>query len=198
MPLIPKGLGSGLFDRIRTRVVKELGGGGDQPYSSSPGENRPEDFLTDAPGLFSRVRDRIRDELGFGPRPLTGPQSPTSPTLPTYQPPQPPQQHMPRPTPLIYRGPPRSLNEVMHRIQEAGRKRVLLYANYQAKDGNPIWRHMEPYSFRYRDSDSPWIPLVYCFCHKDTENQIEAFKLRRFHDLQVTDQPFTPKWPVEF
>jgi hypothetical protein len=80
----------------------------------------------------------------------------------------------------------------MQRIQEAGRHRppVLLHALY-----HDHWRYLEPYSYRYRARDKPWIPLFYAYCHKD--NQIEAFSLSKIQDLRVTETPFRPKWTVE-
>lgn len=87
--------------------------------------------------------------------------------------------------------PPATNAEKLLRIQMAGRNRTMLNMQY-----NGVYRKVEPYSFRYRDKDEPHVPLFYAFCHKD--RQIEAFKIRRIQDLQVTNEVFSPRWPVEF
>jgi len=124
------------------------------------------------PGLIDRVTDTVRQYLNLSPE-LQQPQ----------------QQEVP----AIAQTPPASLQEVKHRIQLAGRQvpPVLLRMRY-----NNNWRDVEPYSFRYRDADDPHVPLLYAYCHKD--NQIEAFKLKKITDLQVTSTPFVPQWDVEF
>ena len=125
------------------------------------------------PSLADRIKNVVRRVLNI--------EQPT-PALPG-EPPEPP----------LYTGPPRTLEEVKQRIQEAGRQHppVLLRALYNGR-----WRDLEPYSYRKRDRDDPHIPLLYAFCHKD--NGIEAFKLKKFRDLQVTNRPFQPRWDVEF
>jgi predicted DNA-binding transcriptional regulator YafY len=93
--------------------------------------------------------------------------------------------------------PPRSLAEVRQRIQVAGRNYRLLKMAYTAANaGGPTWRDVEPYSFRYRAKDEPWVPLFFGYCHKDAST--EAYKLQRINHLQVTDKPFSPQWAVEF
>lgn len=61
---------------------------------------------------------------------------------------------------------------------------------------NGHWRDAEVYSYRYRDKDKPHQPLLYAYCRKD--DQIEAFKLDKIQDIQLTDRPFNPRWVVEF
>ena len=124
--------------------------------------------------LFERLKDRVKRELGLEP---AGSAEPTEPGGKPVAEPQ--------------STPPSSNEEKKLRIQEAGRKRVLLLMQY-----NGIYRHVEPYSYRFRDKDNANEPLLYAFCHKD--QGIEAFKLRKITDLQVTDQPFSPRYPVEF
>ncbi len=126
----------------------------------------------DDPGLSSRIKQIVRERLGL---------DPTAP-MPEEVGAEPP-----------YYGPPRSLEEVRQRIQEAGRNLppLMLRMLY-----NNRWRNVEPYSFRWRDKDDPHIPLFYAYCHKD--KQTEAFKLKKVQDLQVTNQPFQPRFVVEF
>lgn len=98
----------------------------------------------------------------------------------------------------VQRPPPSSVGDVMARIQEAGRNHVLLLANYAAAHGHgPTWRYLGPYSYRYRDKDDPAIPLFYAHCY--IHGHSEAFKLKRFLDIQVTALPFADaKFKVEF
>lgn len=146
------------------------------------------------PSLFERIRDRVRQELGGGDSGSFGERvrrlvrkrlSPTEDAAPEAPPEAPPEEPP-------YRGPPRSLAEVNQRIQEAGRKRVLLRMLY-----NGVWRDVEPYSYRYRDADDPHIPLLYGWC-VTKDDQIEAYKLKKIEDLQVTNRPYNPRFVVEF
>lgn len=123
----------------------------------------------DSGGLQSRIRQYVREKMNL---------SEPTPETPNAAPRR--------------RGPPQGLSEVQQRIQEAARHTppVLLYGLY---NGN--WRYIEPYSYRFLDRDRPWIPLLYGYCHKD--DSTEAYKLYKFQDLQVTDRPFSPRWPVE-
>ena len=149
--------------------------------------------------LFQRLRDRVRTQLSGTP-PATGEAGPADPGLSSRI-----RQHIrdrlrlePLTTseqsqPAAEQGPPRSLEEVRQRIQAAGRQMPprLLRMFY-----NNHLRDVEPYSFRWRDRDDPHIPLFFGYCYKD--KQIEAFKLKKIQDIQVTDQAFQPRWPVEF
>lgn len=151
--------------------------------------------------IVDRVRERVQRELNPGGTSNTPPPGP--PADPAFlsrirelthqqvgtDPTQPPPPKAPDP----YQGPPRSLEEVKARIQAAGRQRPpkLLRMLY---NGN--WRDTEPYSFRWRDADDPQIPLFFGYCHKD--DHIEAYKLKKIQDLQVTNRPFQERWVCEF
>jgi hypothetical protein len=130
--------------------------------------------------LVQRLKERVKRELSEG---VLSPIAPVIQQQLGIEPdePQPLQPHR-RPT---------TLAEKMFRIQEAGGNNVLLWMEY-----NGVYRHVEPYSYRYRDRDNPHEPLLFAWCHKD--KGIEAFKLRKITDCVVTDRPFTPRWPVEF
>lgn len=86
---------------------------------------------------------------------------------------------------------PMSYGRLRYRIGLAGRNRLLVKMKY-----NGVWRFVEPYSFRYRDKDTPSIPLFYAYSHKD--NAIRSYKLLRVQGLALTRQTYTPRWPVEF
>lgn len=168
MPLIPRGLTDSLFDRIRDRVRRELGVEPTAPTAGEPG--------TADPGFMSRIKQLVRERLGI--EPAVRDAEPAPGGFGDQD---------------VYYGPPKSLEDVKRRIQEAGRSQppMLLRVFY-----NGQWRDLEPYSYRYQDKDDPHIPLFFAFCHKD--QQIEAFKLKKIFDIQVTRRPYQPKWTVEF
>lgn len=156
MPILPRGLGNELIERIRRHFQTELGGG--------PVKDRPAGFI-------ERVVQRLTRDKG--------------------------ESHG-----RTRRPPPSGVADVMGRIQEAGARRVLLMAHYAAAHGHgPSWRYLGAYAYRWRDKDDPSVPLVYCWCaihHAPGGDGVEAFKLRRFLDLQVTDLPWSPHHEVEF
>ena len=82
-----------------------------------------------------------------------------------------------------------SIPEILQRFQQGGRGRVLLLMKY-----NGVWRHVEPYSFR-QWSLGPQ-PLMYGFCR--LHNTIEAYRPDRVQGLALTDEPYSPRWAVEF
>jgi len=132
--------------------------------------NAPEPGAPQDPGFFSRIRDQAKSWL-----------SKRREEAPPFQ------------------GPPAGLNDIMARIQWAGRQNPprMLRMSYQSKDSPmPQWRNVEPYSYRYRAKEDPHIPLFFGYCHKD--QGIEAYKLQRIADIQITDKPFAPKYEVEF
>lgn len=115
-------------------------------------------------GLLERIKDVVRRELG-GDVPL--PESGRDPLL---------------------EGPVTDAPTLMYRIRHAARTRTLLHMKY-----NNTWRHVEPYSFRYRSKGVQ--PLFYGFCL--LHDTIEAYRIDRIQDLQTTDRPFAPRWTVE-
>lgn len=100
----------------------------------------------------------------------------------------------------LRRPPPAGPDDILLRVREAVRHNPprLVHALYQAKDADsPSWRHLACYSIRDRAHDGS--PLLFAACEKDSW-KVEAFDLRRFRDLQVTNKPwpFTPKFRIEF
>jgi predicted DNA-binding transcriptional regulator YafY len=81
---------------------------------------------------------------------------------------------------------PISVDDKMAMIAEAARRLTLLFMKY-----NSDWRYVEPYSYRFRGSGR----LFYGFCFKD--QRINSFKLEKIEDLQLTEMPYAPRWPVE-
>jgi len=92
-----------------------------------------------------------------------------------------------KPTPVKITG--LSMSEILQRFQQGGRGRLLVLMKY-----NGVWRHVEPYSFR-QWSLGPQ-PLMYGFCR--LHNTIEAYRPDRVQGLALTDEPYTPRWLVEF
>lgn len=120
--------------------------------------------------LFDRVRDRVRTEFGL--------EQKLRPPANT------PEMILMRAREAVRRSPPR-----------------LVRGTYQAADANaPTTRLMQCYSIRYRGvpafEGGPRRPLLYAACEKDGW-KVEAFRLDRFHDMQVTNIPFTPKHKIE-
>lgn len=156
------------------------------------------------PGLVDRIRNQVRDL--FAPAAPNAPQAPAPGT----------QQQDPgffsrimdkarswlskeRKDEPTFQGPPSGISDIMTRIQWAGRQsppRLLRMAYQSANSPVAQWRDVEPYSYRYRAKEDPNIPLFFGYCHKD--HNIEAYKLQRIADIQVTDKTFNPRWEVEF
>lgn len=77
---------------------------------------------------------------------------------------------------------------LLYRIRHGARSRTLLWMKY-----NNTWRHVEPYSFRYRSKGMQ--PLFFGWCQ--LHDEIHSFRLDRVQDIQVTDRPFAPRVEVE-
>lgn len=122
-------------------------------------------------GLLDRIRTRVKKELsglGFGHKPGDEAED--------------------RSIPRELIGPASDAPTLMYRIRYAARTRTLLWMKY-----NNTWRHVEPYSFRYRSRGMQ--PLFYGFCQ--LHSTIEAYRIDRIQDLHITDRPFTPRWAIE-
>ena len=77
---------------------------------------------------------------------------------------------------------------IKYRIRYAGQNRLLLFMLYGGS-----WRHIEPYSYRYRGKGKSLRFMGYCRLH----DQIHSFNPNKIQGLIVTDEPFTPRWPIE-
>lgn len=180
MPILPLGLGKGLMDRLRNRLAPELGGGAGPTPGSTPGIGAPPGIGGDdlTPGEASRpgldLLEKVVNRLTRNKGESRGP---------------------------TRRPPPSGTGEVLARIQEAGRRRVLLMAHYAAKHGHgPSWRYLGPYELVPTSKEDPGVPLLFAWCaihHAPGEKGVEAFTLRRFLDLQVTDHTWQPAWPIK-
>lgn len=84
--------------------------------------------------------------------------------------------------------PATDINEIMYRIRLAGRTKTRLWFKY-----NNTFRHVEPYSFRYRSAGMQ--PLFFGYC--ELHDEIHSFRIDRIQDVYNTDRVFQPRWPVE-
>lgn len=75
---------------------------------------------------------------------------------------------------------------IKYRIKYAGENQVLLYMLY-----NGQWRHVEPYSYRRRNGKL----FFYGYCR--IHDVIHAFDMKKIKGAVVTDEPYTPRWPIE-
>lgn len=85
-------------------------------------------------------------------------------------------------------GPVEGVDQVMYRIRHAARTHTLLYMKY-----NGSWRHVEPYSFRYRSAGMQ--PLFYAWCQ--LHDEIHSFRIDRIQDVHTTDRVYAPRFAVE-
>ena len=183
MPLIPRGLTPKFVDRLTDRLKRELGDRVD---------GLPESFSRE--DLSRRLKDKLREQLGLDWQEGDITDEPFRLEEPTIA------------------GPPQGPDDVIHRLQVAMRQGVYVHMRY-----HNVYRDVEPYSFRWRGikeyhqeqykdpntgrartrttkvKDS--YPLFYGWCTKD--KGIEAFKIEKIQDLQVTKRHFNPRWPVE-
>lgn len=83
---------------------------------------------------------------------------------------------------------PLDLPTIKYRIRYAARNGVLLYMKY-----NGTWRHVEPYSYRYRGRGKALRFYGYCRIH----DSIHSFDLSKIQGLTVTDIPYHSRWEVE-
>jgi len=86
------------------------------------------------------------------------------------------------------RGPASGVDQIMYRIRKGARERTKLWVKY-----NNTWRHLEPYSFRYRSKGMQ--PLFYAWC--ELHDEIHSFRIDRIQDIHNTDRPFAPRHDVE-
>ena len=79
-------------------------------------------------------------------------------------------------------------------IQEAGRKRRLLWIEAREEDGSMEPRVVEPYSFRNKGRGG----TILFFAWDIRKNAIRGFRLDRIRNVTELEQTFRPRYPVEF
>jgi hypothetical protein len=77
---------------------------------------------------------------------------------------------------------------IKYRIQYAGQNHLLLFMKY-----NNQWRHVEPMSYRISPKTKKLLFFGWCRIH----DEVHSFRPERIQGLIVTDQVFTPRYPIE-
>lgn len=77
---------------------------------------------------------------------------------------------------------------IRYRIRYAGQNRLLLLMMYHGQ-----WRHVEPYSYRYRGKGRALRFMGFCRMH----DEIHSFNPNKIQGLTVTNETFSPRWPIE-
>ena len=75
--------------------------------------------------------------------------------------------------------------------QAANQRRILRIIYIEADGTNDGWRYLEPYSFREADGEKS------LFAWDIQKNGIRRFILERIQQAEITDEAFTPRYPVE-
>jgi hypothetical protein len=141
--------------------------------------------------FWSRIRSLFRQTRS--PQPTRVPTTRTQPRPTTYPAPQQTAPRQIQPPPTVPPPPPVSpvgpLDQatVMDTIAQAGQRRVLLQLTYNGQA-----RLVEPYSMRQRSTG--WQFFGFCSIH----GVIHSFIPAKIQDIQVTNIPFSPRWPIEF
>jgi len=78
-------------------------------------------------------------------------------------------------------------------IIEAGKNLKIVLLNYTEQDGsNEGKREVEPYSFRLKNG------IEYFYGYDIKKNGIRMFDIRNINLIAISNNSFTPRWPVEF
>lgn len=78
-------------------------------------------------------------------------------------------------------------------IIEAGQNLKTIIINYTEQDGsNEGDREIEPYSLREKNG------IEYFYGYDINKGGIRAFIVDSIEDVRITDNNYSPQWPVEF
>lgn len=78
-------------------------------------------------------------------------------------------------------------------IIEAGQNLKTICLDYTEKDGsNEGLREVEPYSFRFKNG------VEYFYGYDINKNGIRGFLIDSINDIEMTNNNYEPRWPVEF
>lgn len=82
---------------------------------------------------------------------------------------------------------------IIDTIKQAARERKILRIIYIEKDNTSEgWRHVEPYSFSKDEGEQGF------FAWDISKGGIRRFSLERITQAEITEQTYTPRYPVEF
>lgn len=86
-----------------------------------------------------------------------------------------------------------NIMEIEKAIIEAGKALKTININYSEKDGtNEGEREVEPYSFREKNG------IKYFYGYDIQKNGIRSFIIDSINDVEITDNSYSPRWPIEF
>jgi predicted DNA-binding transcriptional regulator YafY len=78
------------------------------------------------------------------------------------------------------------------KIRKAGNNLNTVRLDYNEKDGsNEGWREVEPYSYRIKKG------VEYFYAHDLKKDGIRSFIIESIVGIEITDNNFKPRWPVE-
>ncbi len=82
--------------------------------------------------------------------------------------------------------------QILETIKQAARVRMILRVIYVEKDGTSEgWRHVEPYSFSGDGGEQG------LFAWDISKNGIRRFSLDRISQAEITNQGYSPRYPIE-
>jgi predicted DNA-binding transcriptional regulator YafY len=82
--------------------------------------------------------------------------------------------------------------DLIEKIREAGGNLNTIEINYNEKDGsNEGWREVEPYSFKTKKG------VDYFYGFDVAKNGTRSFIVESIVVVEITDNSYDPRWPVE-
>lgn len=82
--------------------------------------------------------------------------------------------------------------QILETIKQAARERKVLKIVYIGKDGiSEGWRYVEPYSFSKDEGEQGF------FAWDISKGGIRRFSLDRITQVEITEQAYTSRYPVE-
>ena len=83
-------------------------------------------------------------------------------------------------------------DQILKKIKQAAREKKVLRIIYLEKDGTSEgWRYVEPYSFSKDEGEQG------LFAWDISKGGIRRFSLERITQAEITEQTYTPRYPVE-
>lgn len=84
------------------------------------------------------------------------------------------------------------MNSTLETIRTAGRAHKVVRILYTEKDGTSEgWRYVEPYSLSHDDGEYG------LFAWDRSKDGIRRFSVTRIQHIEMTDEAFSPRYPIE-
>lgn len=77
-------------------------------------------------------------------------------------------------------------------IIKAGKALKTINIDYEKADGSRGWREVEPYRIKMVNDD------LTLYAKNIDKPGIRSFKMDSIFDVEITDNDYSPEWPVEF